>query len=166
MPGCGKSIIGKKLAGILNSDFFDADKAIERDYGDSLPGILEKIGEANFLKKEEETIISKTQSKNNLVISPGGSIIYRDKAMQHLKNISVVFYLKATLPTIEKRINGVPRGIVGTKTKTIADLYTERIPLYEKWGRITINADQSVNKVIRDILKQIDPSEKSPQSAV
>jgi len=153
MPGSGKSFVGKKLARLINFDFFDADAEIERKHGMPLQKILEKTGETEFLKIEEETIISKTRGKDKLVISPGGSIVYQSKAMEHLKKISIIIHLKAPLPVIEKRIGNIPRGIVGVKTKTIAALYAQRVPLYEKWAQKTFDADQSADKIVQDIFK-------------
>lgn len=155
MPGSGKTYIGKILAKSLGFGFFDSDAAIVREYGNPLPAVLEKIGEKTFLKKEEEIIISQTGRKDNIVISPGGSIVYRNKAMEHLKKISKIIYLKTSLTVIEKRIKNIPRGIVGADVKTIAELYAQRKPLYVKWSQITVDSNQKAEKVAQDILEEI-----------
>lgn len=48
--------------------------------------------------------IDHTQKRDSLVISPGGSIVYSNSAMKHLKNISKIIYLKTSLEIIKNRI--------------------------------------------------------------
>jgi shikimate kinase len=156
MPGSGKTFVGKILAETLGFFFFDADSAMEKEYGIPLPEILEKLKEKAFLDKEEQILISGTAGIDSTVISPGGSVVYSLKVMERLKKISVIVYLQTTLSSVEKRIGNVPRGIVGAKTKTMAQLFAQRRPLYEKWADITINGDQSAEKVKRDILRAIE----------
>ena len=155
MPGSGKTFIGKVLAETLGFEFFDSDAEIERQYGCTLPEVLQNLGQDQFLRKEAEVMISKTRGKNKLVISPGGSIVYSGKAMEHLKKISTVVYLKIALPVIIERIGNIPRGIVGADDKTIARLFDERSPLYERWADITMDAGQNAGKVAQNIAKQI-----------
>jgi shikimate kinase len=44
---------------------------------------------------------------------------------------------------------------VGAETKTIAQLYAQRRPLYEKWAKITVNGDQKAEKAAKEILGEI-----------
>jgi len=155
MPGSGKTFVGKILAERLGFSFFDADSAMEKEYGSPLPEILEKLKEEAFLDKEEKVLISGTAGIENAVISPGGSVVYSLKVMDHLKKISVIVYLQTTLSSVERRIGNIPRGIVGAETKTIAQLYAQRRPLYEKWAKITVNGDQKAEKAAKEILGEI-----------
>lgn len=66
------------------------------------------------------------------VIAPGGSVIYGEEAMKHLKEISEVVYLKMSYEEMERRIgNVVDRGVALKPGFTLRDLYNERVPLYE-----------------------------------
>lgn len=156
MPGSGKSFVGKKIADKLGYKFIESDKILESEYGLPLHQVLEKLGEQSFLNREAEIIISHTSSQNNFVVSPGGSIIYKENAMRHLKEVSMVFYLNVSLEVIERRIRTVPRGIIGPGEKTLAQLYTERIPLYEKWADYMIDADLDSEVVVVNILRVTD----------
>lgn len=155
MPGSGKTVIGKMLAGALGFEFFDSDAAIVREFGLPLPQVLENVGEKEFLKKEEMIVIAQTGDKDNMAISPGGSIVYSSAAMEHLKKISTIIYLKSSLPVIEARIKNWPRGIVGGKSKNIAQFYGERTPLYEKWADMTVDSNQEANKVAEAVMEKI-----------
>jgi len=155
MPGAGKSYIGEKLANKLGYALVELDKILEKEYGLPLQQAVEKMGEKHFLKTQEEDAINHTLGRDNLVISPGGSIVYTDRAMQHLKNISTIVYLKTPLQTIEKRIAIASRGIIGLKNKTLDELYAERTTLYERWASNTIEANREAEMVVEDILKTL-----------
>jgi shikimate kinase len=155
MPGSGKTSVGKELAAMLDYKFIDLDRLMEKTHACPLPAILDKMGSKLFSKKEEETAIFATKGKNNSVISPGGSIIYCPKAMEHFQKISTIFYLKTPLAIILKRIGDVPRGIIGAKEKTLGCLYSERVPLYEKWAEVTVDGKNDAKKVALEILKKL-----------
>ncbi len=155
MSGCGKSYIGKKLAEKLGYKLVELDSMLEKEYSLPLQKILENLGEKYFLEKQAEDVIVSTQNQNNLVVSPGGSIIYTVNAMEHLKKVSTIIYLKAPLEVIRSRIQESDRGIVGLKNKTLEELYKERTLLYEKYASITIDANQEAEKVVSDIMTYI-----------
>ncbi len=152
MPGSGKSYVGKILADYLGYTLIELDSILEKEYNLPLQKILDNLGEESFLEKQARDVISNTDVKDKLVVSPGGSIIYTDHAMEHLKKISKIIYLKTNIETLKKRITATPRGIVGLEDKTFEQLYSERVPLYEKWASITVDADQDSRKVVEDIL--------------
>ena len=137
MPGAGKSTIGVLLAKSLLMDFVDTDLLIQQKYSSSLCDIINKKGIEEYLKTENDVICSKSFS--NCVIATGGSAVYGKEAMEMLKAEGKVIYLKLTPEEIEKRINNIhTRGIAMKEGTTIAALYGERAPLYEKYADITI----------------------------
>jgi len=67
-------------------------------------------------------------------------VIYGKEAMEHLKEISTVVYLKLSYDSVEERLgNLVDRGVVLKDGMTLRDLYEERVPYYEKYADITID---------------------------
>jgi len=158
MPGSGKSYVGKKLAEKLGYKLVELDSILEEEYDLPLQKILDNLGEESFLKKQAEDVIANTEGQNSLVVSPGGSIIYTDYAMKHLKKASMIIYLKTPLEIIKARIKETPRGIVGLKNKTLEELYKERSLLYEKYAAVTIDAGQEAEKVVNDIVTHLPNS--------
>lgn len=152
MPGSGKSYVGNKLAKKLGYKFIELDSILEHEFKLPLQKILDKLGEDAFLNKQADDAIAYTNDKNNLLISTGGSIIYTGNAMEHLKNVSTIVYLKASLEIIKTRIDEDTRGVVGLGNKTLEELYDERSRLYEKYAEVTINADQEAEHVIKDAM--------------
>ena len=137
MPGAGKSTIGVLLAKSLLMDFVDTDLLIQQKYSSSLCDIINKKGIEEFLKIENNVICSRSFS--NCVIATGGSAVYGEEAMEKLKAAGKVIYLKLSPEELEKRINNIhTRGIAMKEGTTIAALYGERAPLYEKYADITI----------------------------
>lgn len=155
MPWSGKSYVGKELAERLKYNFIETDAVLEREYGLPIKEVLQKLGEKIFLKKQEEYAISSTKNKDNMVISTGGSIIYTDRVMHHLKEISLIIYFEVPLEIIRKRMTDLPRNIIGLKDKSLDELYKERTLLYKKWASEIVDASQDSKKLAEDILKII-----------
>jgi shikimate kinase len=166
MAGVGKSVIGKELAKELFYRFIDTDELIEKKFNLKLQEIIDQWGEERFLEIEEQTIL-KLGKLDHSVISPGGSVIYSEKAMKFLKKISVVIFLDAPLENIEKRIPDLStRGIIGLKTKNLIDLFYERLFLYKKYADQTINVSEHfcIDTIVKEIIQKYrtKPNELNP----
>ena len=137
MPGAGKSTIGVLLAKSLLADFVDTDLLIQKEYSSSLCDIIAARGIEEFLAIENNVICSWNFA--NSVIATGGSAVFGSEAMKKLKENGIAVYLKLCPEEIEKRINNIhTRGIAMKEGTTIAQLYAQRAPLYEKYADITI----------------------------
>ena len=157
MSGVGKSRIGRELSNKVGYNFIDIDEIIERNSDKKLQEMIDGLGNEKFLKIEEEAILGIGRIDNS-VISPGGSSIYSERAMNFLKSISKIVFLSATLQEIKNRTsNFSKRGIVGLE-RGLEKLFEERLPLYRKYADITIDlksgySDESVvNKIVKDVI--------------
>lgn len=148
MPGAGKSTIGVVLAKVLGFDFIDSDLLIQKAEGKLLWQIMRDVGNDGFNEIEER--VNSTIDAQNSVISTGGSVIYGPKAMEHLRNISTVVYLKVNCSTLKRRLGDLEkRGVVLKPGQTLSELYEERVPLYEKYAHITVNvSNKSVQQAV------------------
>ncbi len=141
MPASGKSTIGVMAAKFLGLDFIDTDISIQRAAGKTLPAIIKERGLEGFLDYEGE-IVSEITPALSTVIATGGSVIYRDAAMRHLKSLGTVVYLKLSCQNLKKRLHALEeRGVVIGGNMSFEDLYTERVPLYERYADVTIDED-------------------------
>jgi len=155
MPAVGKSTIGVLLAKRLGRYFLDTDVFIQAVSGRTLQEIIDTDGLEKFCELEAEhiTCIDRT----NCVIATGGSAVYSDAAMNHLKETGEIVYLNLPLKMIKKRLTDLNiRGVVMSKGKTLDDLYKQRTPLYKKWADITIDClnlthENIVEKIIENI---------------
>ena len=141
MPYSGKTTYGKELAKNTNREFIDTDELIERKYNKSLIDILNICGNEVFLEIEKDIV--KSIQGDNLVISTGGSVIYKEESMNYLNSMyGKIIYLNITYETLEKRCNNLnTRGVVLKPLQSLNDLYNERIPYYEKYSNDTIIND-------------------------
>lgn len=155
MPWSGKSTVGVLLAKALQWNFIDTDLLIQSDTGKSLQQIIDEQGVEAFRQMEEHYVLSIHPEK--CVIATGGSVVYSNKAMEHLKNIGIIIYLQYPFEEINRRAKSVDeRGLVRAKNQTLFDLYQERTPLYEQWAEITIPCkQQNHEQVVEAILSAI-----------
>jgi shikimate kinase len=138
MPGVGKSTSGVLLAKVLSRNFMDTDVYIQARVGRRLQEIIDQDGLEAFCKLEARAICS--LKCKGFVIATGGSVIYSDRAMRHLKKNGTVVHLDLPARQLEARIRDMDsRGIVMGPGRTIADLYAERIPLYRRYADITLD---------------------------
>lgn len=157
MPASGKSTVGVLLAKRLGYSFVDVDIVIQEQEGCLLKDIIASEGQDGFLAVENR--INASLNVRHSVIAPGGSVIYGKEAMEHLKEISTVVYLKLDYEELKDRLgNLVDRGVVLKDGMTLKDLYEERVPYYEKYADITIDeagfdAGKIVDK-LRNIMEE------------
>lgn len=138
MPGAGKSTIGVLLAKTLIMSFTDTDLLIQKKYSSALCEIIKNRGIDEFLRIENEVICE--EDFCNCIVATGGSAVYGKEAMEKLKENGIAVYLKLSPDELEKRINNIhTRGIAMKEGTTLAELYEERAPLYEKYADITVN---------------------------
>ena len=155
MPGVGKSTVGVILAKVLGYRFVDADLEIQQQEGKLLAQIIEEVGTEGFIQVENRVNASLNVSRT--VVATGGSVVYGQEAMEHLKSIGTVVYLQVPYSVINKRLSDIKgRGVVLKEGQTLYDLYLERTPLYEKYADLCIseehlNVEQTVELLVEKL---------------
>lgn len=159
MPGAGKSTLGVVLAKVLGYEFLDSDLLIQKQEKKRLSRIIEEEGTEGFMAVENR--VNASIEAENTVIATGGSVVYCDEAMQHLKSIGKVVYLKLSFNAVSKRLGDLKgRGVVLKDGQTLEDLYKERIPLYEKYADIIVDEEGKDLEVSLQAVLEILNSEK------
>lgn len=155
MPGVGKSTVGVILAKVLGYQFLDADLLIQEQEGKLLSEIIEEVGTDGFIQVEGRVNAGIECEKT--IIATGGSVVYAPEAMEHLKEIGMVVYLKVSFPTLEHRLSDIKgRGVVLKDGQTLYDLFLERTPLYEKYADVCVaedglNVEQTVDVLVNKL---------------
>ena len=140
MPGVGKSTIGVILAKVLRYQFLYADLLIQEQEGKLLKDIINEVGTEGFIQVENR--VNANINCDRTIIATGGSVIYGQEAMEHLKDIGTVVYLEVPFSVLEKRLSDIKgRGVVLKDGQTLYDLFLERTPLYEKYADIRISEE-------------------------
>lgn len=152
MPGAGKSTNGLLLAKALGKDFVDTDVLIQVREGETLQLIMDSSDYLQ-LRKIEESVLTHIDV-NNTVIATGGSAVYSQNGMAHLKKNGIVVYLETPLQTLEQRIHDYEtRGIAKQPEQSFDDLFIERSKLYNQYADIVIHCDQQPpEEVVHSVL--------------
>lgn len=145
MPGCGKSTCGVLAAKYLLKNFYDTDLLIQNREGKSLQDIINEKGCKYFEKAEEDAILS--LDIFGTVIATGGSVVYSEKSMAHLKTLGKIIYLHIDYETMLKRIDNLSvRGVVLKNGRSLKDMYEERLGLYSKYADEIIVCDSNTTE--------------------
>lgn len=157
MPGVGKSTVGVVLAKVLGYRFVDSDLEIQEQTGKLLYELIDEFGDEGFVEIENR-VNSGLQVKNS-VIATGGSVVYGKEAMEHLREISTVVYLRISYESLKDRLGDLQkRGVVLKPGQTLKDLMELRTPLYEKYAHITVDEE---NLDIRGVVEKITSALKN-----
>jgi len=159
MPASGKSTVGVILAKETKLKFTDTDLILQDKTDQTLIEIINERGMKGFLELENLTLAGLNLSRS--VIATGGSAVYGEEAMNNLKSLGTIVYLKHRYEVINSRLNNIEtRGVVMEGNQTLKDLFDERTPLYEKWADLTIEADgltteQTVCEIVNALEKYL-----------
>lgn len=155
MPGAGKSTVGVVLAKRLGYTFLDSDLVIQQKYGRLLHELISEHGVEGFWKIENDVNAGLTCDRT--VIATGGSAIYGKEAMEHLRSMGTVVYLRLTLEQIAERLGDLTeRGVTLREGQDLKALYEERTPFYEKYAHVIIDCDgQQVRELVARIAQQV-----------
>ena len=155
MPSSGKSTVGVILAKLLGYDFIDTDLLIQRQTGLRLSEIIQSRGLDAFLAAEETACLS--LCADHSVIATGGSVIYSDTAMHHLKGLGTVVFLSVDFKTLQSRLHDVRgRGVVLRPGQSLVDLYAERAPLYREYADITVPEGQrTLEETVQAVYRKV-----------
>ena len=109
MPGCGKSTLGRRLAGALHRSFVDADTYLEEKEGKSIPELF-AVSEDCFRDAEERTIEALAK-RESLVIATGGGVVKRAVNIERLKKTGTIYFIdRHAVPRSAERHTTVMRS--------------------------------------------------------
>ena len=162
--GCGKSVIGSKLAEILKYDFIDLDDFITEKEGDSIKNIFQLNGEIYF-RKVETLYLKQVLNFDNTVVSLGGGTPCYGNNMDLILSSTnaMTIYLKTSISVLANRLSGetTKRPIIShlvsdTELKEFIGKHIfERAPYYEQCGYIIKTDQLSVDAVVSNLLIEL-----------
>ena len=153
MMGSGKTTVSVALSNLLGWEHMDTDERIASRYG-NITDIFQRQGEEYFRTLETE-LCAELLQRDELVISTGGGLVLRQENVDLLKKNGVIVYLRATLPTLVKRLsNDKDRPLLQGQDleKRLTSLLEERSAIYERTSAFFVDVD---NKTPEDIAKEI-----------
>ena len=148
MPGCGKTTVGRALAGKLGRTFVDLDEEIVRRAGTSIPEIFAREGEAGF-RERESALVREFGERTGLVVSTGGGVVTRRENYIPLKQNGLLLHLRrdpASLPT-----DGRPLS----QATAPEELWRRRAPLYAAFADGEIDNNGPLAGTLEQIEKEM-----------
>lgn len=157
--GAGKSAVGRRLAARLGRKLVSTDAEIVKRAHRTIPEIVAQEG-WEYFRDFESDICRELADLDQLVIDTGGGTILRTHNIEALKKNGIVFWLKASVGTITKRIGGDSQrpSLTGTKSfvDEIQDLLRERTPKYQAAADHVIETDErSIHQLVETVLTLI-----------
>jgi shikimate kinase len=154
--GTGKSTVGKLLAARLGRELVSTDAEIIKRAKRTIPEIVTQEG-WEYFRNLESDVCRELASRDKLVIDTGGGAILRTQNVEALKRNGTVFWLTASVETIEKRIGDDDQrpSLTGAKSfvDEIQDVLRERTPNYQAAADHTIATDdRSINQLVETLL--------------
>jgi len=154
MPGAGKSTSGVQLAKELALDFVDTDVLIQVREGRSLQSILDATDYLNLRRIEEQVLLETNLTQH--VIATGGSAVYSEAGMKHLRSFGPAVFLDVDLNELKRRIhNHESRGIAMQPGQSFAELFAERRSLYLRYADLILNCNgKDQQAVLAELVEQ------------
>lgn len=149
--GSGKSTVGRLVADALGCPFLDLDRLIEKKAGRDIPAIFAADGEKGFRRLEKQ-VLEQTVAKyaeGTAVLALGGGTVTVPGAPALLQEKTLCIYLKATLETLQERLEGQTEGrpLAG---EGLAERLPARLPLYEAAAHIVLETDGLTPEEVAD----------------
>lgn len=148
MPGCGKTTIGKELAGKLGRSFIDADDFFEYVNGSSPSEVIGSEGEGDFRRKESEVLKTIAASQRS-VIALGGGVVTVEKNREILGEDCLIIYIKRSLDRLETK--GRPLSM----QKGVKELFEKRQGFYESWADMSVDNDGECEETVEKLIRML-----------
>lgn len=165
MPAAGKTALGKELARQWKYHFVDLDAIFESNIHTSIATFVKTHGWAAF-RKEETAILETLKPNSKTIISTGGGVVLQKKNIPLLKKLGTTVYLETTNQDMLHRLTKSAKAkhqrpnLEQATTKTINDLASERVPLYDACSQIKIPSIKETSNLTRDLATKVQALEQ------
>jgi len=150
--GCGKSTVGRALAGSLGFPFIDLDDYVVRMTGRSIATIF-RGGEASFRDMEIRALreVLGKIGKRDYILALGGGTLVKPEAQELIFGKTVTVYLRASIGTILERTKSEIDSRPLLKGGRAEELLSSRTAVYEKSDYIIDTDSRSVGEIVAEI---------------
>ncbi len=144
MPGCGKSTLGRLLAGKTGKTFADADEKIVALAGKPIADIFAQDGEAVFRDWENQAL-EELGKQSGLVLATGGGCVTQERNYPLLHQNGTVFWLQRDLHTLPT--HGRPLSAGGR----LEEMYRLRQPMYQLFAHYIVDNNGSPEHTLQQL---------------
>jgi len=154
MPGAGKSVVGKELAGRLGVPFLDLDAEIERGSGMGVSEIFAQSGEAAFRGLEAAELVRASRQDPG-VVACGGGVVLEPANRITLRNTGTVVFLDVPLAQLESRVRPAEERPLIREAGDMERLLAEREPLYREFAAHVVDGSGTPQEVAEAIIEEL-----------
>jgi len=158
LMGAGKSTVGRKLANLLQTDFIDADDAVEQAAAMTVSEIFERFGEPHFRDGERRVIARLIEERHGVIATGGGAFVEpRTRALILERTIAV--YIDCDVATlVERTARRGHRPLLrnGNPAEILARLKREREPFYAEAPIRVASGSGPQHDTVLQIIEAID----------
>lgn len=167
LMGAGKTAVGRRLAARLGMPFADADHAIERAAGCSIPEIFRRYGEPAF-RDVERRVIARLLGEAPHVLSTGGGAFMDAETRALVRERALSLWLKAELDVLVARTarrGNRPLLKQGDPRAVLAGLMEARHPVYATADITVESREGPVEETVERALAALAPYRRWPAPA-
>jgi shikimate kinase len=154
MPGSGKSIVGKELAGRLGVPFVDLDVEIATEDGRDITEIFEAEGEAGFRAREARALRA-ASTHDPAVIACGGGVVLEPANRITLRSSGTCVFLDVPIEVLAERVRPAADRPLIRAAGDLERLLQEREPLYREFAAHVVDGRGDPGEVADAIVEEL-----------
>lgn len=154
MPGAGKTVVGRELAGRLGVPFADLDSEIERAAGASVAEIFARDGEAAFRAREAGALV-RASMHDPAVVACGGGVVLEPANRITLRNTGVAVFLDVPIERLRDRVRPAADRPLIHQTGDLERLLEAREPLYREFAAHVVDGSGTPGEVADAIVEEL-----------
>jgi len=155
--GAGKTMVGARLARVLQWPFVDLDRLVGDTAGRTIAAIFEQEGEAAFREMEEAALATVSSPA---VVALGGGAFITPGVRSRVARTGLSVFLDWPIEILCDRVAGDPRRPLAGELPALKALFERRFPIYRRadihW-RSQPPHRESADQVAADILRLLPP---------
>lgn len=154
--GTGKSAVADQIAHVMGATAYHMDAEIEARVGRPISEFVAVSGWDAF--REVETEVARVAGAlQDAVIDTGGGVVLRKENIEALRRNGLVFWLKAPVETIQRRIgeDASRPSLTGDQSpiEEVAPVLSERTPSYQAASDFQVDTDgRAVDAIAGEII--------------